>query len=174
MEAARTSETSVDNYFTRQYIPEDKSEHGKMIMNCKMCKYLRETCRSVLFCPDICMKWLRKTVCMAVNRTKFKTVTLRHNCYGILFTNTLIVALGGLVVSVFAIGPKIRGFNPGWGRCIFRGYKNPQHDFFGGKIKPSIIFSYILRTLKNHMGMKEILRRQISTLLLAKFPLLRY
>jgi hypothetical protein len=26
MEAARTSETSVDNYFTRQYIQEDKSE----------------------------------------------------------------------------------------------------------------------------------------------------
>jgi hypothetical protein len=26
MEAARTSETSVDNYFTRQYIPEDNSE----------------------------------------------------------------------------------------------------------------------------------------------------
>jgi hypothetical protein len=26
MDAARTSETSVDNYFTRQYIPEDKSE----------------------------------------------------------------------------------------------------------------------------------------------------
>jgi hypothetical protein len=26
MEAARTSETSVDNYFTWQYIPEDKSE----------------------------------------------------------------------------------------------------------------------------------------------------
>jgi hypothetical protein len=26
MEAARTSETSVDNYSTRQYIPEDKSE----------------------------------------------------------------------------------------------------------------------------------------------------
>jgi hypothetical protein len=26
MEAARTSETSVDNYFTRQYNPEDKSE----------------------------------------------------------------------------------------------------------------------------------------------------
>jgi hypothetical protein len=25
METARTSETSVDNYFTRQYIPEDKS-----------------------------------------------------------------------------------------------------------------------------------------------------
>jgi hypothetical protein len=27
MEAVRTFETSVDNYFTRQYIPEDNSEH---------------------------------------------------------------------------------------------------------------------------------------------------
>jgi hypothetical protein len=27
MEAVRTSETSVDNYFTRQYFPEDNSEH---------------------------------------------------------------------------------------------------------------------------------------------------
>jgi hypothetical protein len=27
MEAERISETSVDNYFTRQYIPEDNSEH---------------------------------------------------------------------------------------------------------------------------------------------------
>jgi hypothetical protein len=26
MEAVRTSESSVDNYFTRQYIPEDNSE----------------------------------------------------------------------------------------------------------------------------------------------------
>jgi hypothetical protein len=28
MEAVRTSETSVDNNFTRQYIPEDNSEHS--------------------------------------------------------------------------------------------------------------------------------------------------
>jgi hypothetical protein len=27
VEAVRTSETSVDNHFTRQYIPEDNSEH---------------------------------------------------------------------------------------------------------------------------------------------------
>jgi hypothetical protein len=27
MEAVRASETSVDNYFTRQYIPEDNSAH---------------------------------------------------------------------------------------------------------------------------------------------------
>jgi hypothetical protein len=30
MEAARTSEMSVDNYFTRQYIPEDNSELQKV------------------------------------------------------------------------------------------------------------------------------------------------
>jgi hypothetical protein len=29
MEAVRTYETSVDNHFTRQYIPEDNSEHHK-------------------------------------------------------------------------------------------------------------------------------------------------
>jgi hypothetical protein len=29
METARTSETSVDNYFTRQYIPEDNSKESK-------------------------------------------------------------------------------------------------------------------------------------------------
>jgi hypothetical protein len=27
MEAVRTSETAVDNHFTRQYNPEDSSEH---------------------------------------------------------------------------------------------------------------------------------------------------
>jgi hypothetical protein len=36
MEAARTSETSVDNYFTRQYIPEDNSEvHNRRRENLK-------------------------------------------------------------------------------------------------------------------------------------------
>jgi hypothetical protein len=33
MEAVRTSETSVDNHFTRQYNPEDSSEHGGFYMN---------------------------------------------------------------------------------------------------------------------------------------------
>jgi len=31
MEAARTSETSVDNYFTRQYIAEDNSERRRLV-----------------------------------------------------------------------------------------------------------------------------------------------
>jgi hypothetical protein len=35
------------------------------------------------------------------------------------------VALGGLVVSVLATGPKVRAFDPGRGRCIFKGDKNP-------------------------------------------------
>jgi hypothetical protein len=36
MEAVRTSETSVDNYFTRQYIPEDNSElHTRRCENLK-------------------------------------------------------------------------------------------------------------------------------------------
>jgi hypothetical protein len=34
MEAARTSETSVDNYFTRLYIPEDKSE--LIVLTCRI------------------------------------------------------------------------------------------------------------------------------------------
>jgi hypothetical protein len=37
MEAARTSETSVDNYFTRQYIPEDKSERRRENLKSHMC-----------------------------------------------------------------------------------------------------------------------------------------
>jgi hypothetical protein len=32
MEAVRTSETSVDNYFTRQYIPENSSELREIII----------------------------------------------------------------------------------------------------------------------------------------------
>jgi hypothetical protein len=36
------------------------------------------------------------------------------------------VVLGGLVVSVLAIGPKVRGFNPGrFGFGFFKGDKNP-------------------------------------------------
>jgi hypothetical protein len=32
MEAVRTSETSVDNYFTRKYIPEDNSEQHRFMV----------------------------------------------------------------------------------------------------------------------------------------------
>jgi hypothetical protein len=35
MEAVHTSETSVDNYFTGQYIPEDNSDHTRRRENLK-------------------------------------------------------------------------------------------------------------------------------------------
>jgi hypothetical protein len=41
MEAARTSETSVDNYFTWQSIPEDKSElHNSVIPKISTFEYI--------------------------------------------------------------------------------------------------------------------------------------
>jgi hypothetical protein len=47
MEATRTSETSVDNYFTRQYIPEDNSElHTRRRKNLK--SYMRNVALSVI------------------------------------------------------------------------------------------------------------------------------
>jgi hypothetical protein len=42
---------------------------------------------------------------------------------------TTIVTLGGLVVSVLATGPKVRGFDPDRVRWIFKGDKNPEHNF---------------------------------------------
>jgi hypothetical protein len=39
------------------------------------------------------------------------------------------VVLGDPVVSVLAIGPKVRGFKPERGRWIFKGDKNLQHAF---------------------------------------------
>jgi hypothetical protein len=51
MEAARTSETSVDNYFTWQYIPEDKSElhtrcHENLKSQKKLCYLLQGACQA--------------------------------------------------------------------------------------------------------------------------------
>jgi hypothetical protein len=40
MEAVRTSETSVDNHFTRQYIPEDNSEHQTAIISLNSVNHL--------------------------------------------------------------------------------------------------------------------------------------
>jgi hypothetical protein len=45
----------------------------------------------------------------------------------------ILVALGGLVVSVLATGPKVRGFDPGFLRVI----KIRSTISFGGEVKPS-------------------------------------
>jgi hypothetical protein len=46
MEAVCTSETSVDNHFTRQYNPEDSSEHPTYTIDCVYSNYekLRKIC----------------------------------------------------------------------------------------------------------------------------------
>jgi hypothetical protein len=58
MEASRTSETSVDNYFTRQYLPEDKSE-----LHTRRC---RENLKSHTFvkfpAPRNACKWIGETL----------------------------------------------------------------------------------------------------------------
>jgi hypothetical protein len=46
MEAVRTSETSVDNNFTRQYIPEDNSEHHTRLRENLKCHILFKPLRS--------------------------------------------------------------------------------------------------------------------------------
>jgi hypothetical protein len=43
MEAVRTSETSVDNHFTRQYNPEDSSEHQIKICRLTFTKQRNDT-----------------------------------------------------------------------------------------------------------------------------------
>jgi hypothetical protein len=45
MEAVRTSETSVDNLFTRQYNPEDSSEHQTI------CSFVTATLNPFSFFP---------------------------------------------------------------------------------------------------------------------------
>jgi hypothetical protein len=66
MEAARTSETSVDNYFTRQYIPEDNSElYTRRRENLKshvlqnflhLYYYKTEESKHVGLCPELYLK----------------------------------------------------------------------------------------------------------------------
>jgi hypothetical protein len=59
MEAARTSETSVDNYFTRQYIPEYDSElHTRRGENLKSHKSMKVECEQYsYFSQNIYVHW---------------------------------------------------------------------------------------------------------------------
>jgi hypothetical protein len=56
-----------------------------------------------------------------------------RNVCAVTFTQLLlryvtVATLGGLVVGVLAVGPKIHVFRPDRGRWIFKGDKNPYHD----------------------------------------------
>jgi hypothetical protein len=58
MEAVRTSETSVDNHSTRQYNPEDSSEH-----HTRRRENLRNlTVHSNIVINYVCTSWLQLTV----------------------------------------------------------------------------------------------------------------
>jgi len=46
MEAVRTSETSVDNHFTRQYNPEDSSEHSTAVVKLRSWSLLEYTAKN--------------------------------------------------------------------------------------------------------------------------------
>jgi hypothetical protein len=56
------------------------------------------------------------------------------------------VALGGVVASVLAIGPKVRGFKHERGRCHFKSYK--ILTFLGGEVMPSVPCRKSSRLLK--------------------------
>jgi hypothetical protein len=73
------------------------------------------------------------------------------------------VVILGLVVSVLAIGPKVRGFWPGPGIWIFKGDKNPQPSF-GGEVKPSAQCRKVLRHLKKPIKVwkKYFVRQNLS------------
>jgi hypothetical protein len=53
------------------------------------------------------------------------------------------------MISVHAIRPKVLGFIPRRGRCIFKGGTDLQLAFFGGEVKPSATCRKILRHVKN-------------------------
>jgi hypothetical protein len=66
------------------------------------------------------------------------------------------VVLGGLVDVVLAIGPKVRRFRSGRGRCIFKAIKFRQHDFLRRGIGSHVARFYGMLIFR---VMKEILRK---------------
>jgi hypothetical protein len=60
----------------------------------------------------------------------------------------VLVSIGGVMVSVFAIGPRVLGFKPIRGRWIFKGVKNPQHAFLWRQEKPLVRCRKVLRHFK--------------------------
>jgi hypothetical protein len=59
-----------------------------------------------------------------------------------------LVAFGGLVGSVSAIGSKVHEFKPGPGRWVFKVDKISRKTSFGGEVKPSAPCRKILRHVK--------------------------
>jgi hypothetical protein len=103
MEAARTSETSADNYFTRQYIPEDNSElHTRRRENLK--SHILKTIRNLVtksnsklcvkFCLSLSLSLREMDLNYYINREI--TVTFASNKYH----SNLKMAVSGMLRSV--------------------------------------------------------------------------
>jgi hypothetical protein len=67
----------------------------------------------------------------------------------------LSVVLGGLVVTVFAIGPNVRWFKPGQGPWILMVIKIPITTSFGVEVKPLAPRSNFLRHVKDPSGVRK-------------------
>jgi hypothetical protein len=59
------------------------------------------------------------------------------------------------MVSVLAIGPKVRGFKPGRVRWILRKIKIRSTTFFGLEVKHSVTYRMILQHAKDPAGMNR-------------------
>jgi hypothetical protein len=60
----------------------------------------------------------------------------------------IVSALGGVIVSVLAIGPKVRGFKRGRGDGFLRTIEIRSTLSFGGEIRPSVPCRQILWYVK--------------------------
>jgi hypothetical protein len=82
-----------------------------------------------------------------------------------------LVVLGCLMVIMLAIGPKVREFNAGRGRSIFKGDKICRTTSFGGEIKPSSPRREILLHVKEPYG---LWKRYFADKINGHLTLLRY
>jgi hypothetical protein len=77
------------------------------------------------------------------------------------------------MVSVLAIGPKVRGFKPGCGGEFSREIKILRLLSFRGAIKPEASCRKILRHVINHLQLRiKIIRKTIFIIPFARSPCL--
>jgi hypothetical protein len=89
-------------------------------------------------------------------------LNLQDNLISSLSMNGLVV-LSDLVVSMLAIGPKVRGFIPGRGCGYLRAIKIRSTPPFKEKERPKAASRNILLHVKNHLRIvKKILRTHHS------------
>jgi hypothetical protein len=127
MEAVRTSETSVDNHFTRQYIPEDNSEYLGYLCTCRYNEAMSLNCGH----PRVC--------CSLPTFYEHGQSSRLH----------------GVVVTVLETGPKGRGLKPGWDDVFLKTIKIRSIPSFGSEVKPETSSRNILRHVKHPLRFSD-------------------